>query len=329
MILQAPEFLYLLWLWPLLWVFELYGWRARAKGRLDFARPGQADRSDGRVMAAVILRQAAVLGLLLALIQPSWSPKPKTLKRRGRDIVFIIDVSRSMMAEDLAPNRLERAKIAVKDFLNAYDNHRVALIAFAGSTVLKCPLTFDHNFMRLALEDLSPESITRGGSLIGDAIRKAIHEVFQEDEDSRARDIILISDGEDHESFPQEAAALAGERGIRILSIGLGDDKRGQPIPVMDDSGQRQYLSYQGQVVKTQLKPQTLRDVAAASKGGHYLHVATGHFNLDKIYGQLIAGESSRVIETEDVLDYDAKFPIFLILALICAAVGVFIDERA
>ncbi|MDF1664835.1 MAG: VWA domain-containing protein [Planctomycetota bacterium] len=327
MIFQSLEWAHLFWILPLFLIFIVFHDRRRERLMSSF--------SGGRgILRRLNLRRLAralcffsLSAMILALMQPAWNPTPTKVERRGRDIVFLLDVSRSMLAEDIAPNRLERAKIAIKDVIDRFDSHRVGLVVFAGGTAVKCPLTFDHNFFRLALDDAHPESISRGGSNIGDAIRRASKEVFLGDDNRRGRDLILISDGADQESFPVEAAKQARERGIRIISLGLGDDKVGHPIPV-ERNGQRSFLEYNGERVLSQLVPTTLKDVAKASKGGHYLHVATGHINLDEVYDRLIEQEEAQVLETKEVLQYKSQFQFFLILALIGVFVEGVIHER-
>src|SRR5262245_10354754 len=158
------------------------------------------------------MRAAALLTSLgatcIALARPGWDPTPQKILRSGRDVAVLLDVSRSMLAEDLKPNRLERAKIAVRDLLDAAQGDRVGIIAFAGSASVRCPLTTDYSFARLALDNLSPETVPLGGTLIGDAIRAALDDLFKDGQD-RFRDIVLITDGEDHDSFPVQAASEA------------------------------------------------------------------------------------------------------------------------
>ena len=185
--------------------------------------------------------------------------------------------------------------------LDSLKGDRVALVAFAGSSVVKCPLTLDYGFMRMAVDDLSPTSVARGGTLIGDALRRVVGDVFDEDAEG-FRDIILITDGEDHESFPVEAAMAAGDAGARIIAIGLGDEKVGRRVPVEDDYGRRRYLTYDGEEVVTRLDAETLRRVAAATTGGVYFNVATGNINLDEVYTGLILDAERR--ELEDVPDH-------------------------
>jgi len=161
------------------------------------------------------------VSIVIALTEPKWNPQAQRIKRQGRDVCILLDTSRSMLAEDIKPNRLERSKIAIRDLLETLKGDRIAIVTFAGNSTVKCPLTQDYAFVRMALADISTESSSRGGTMIGDAIRKATEEVF--DKQSREyKDIILITDGEDHDSFPVQAAEKAAADGIRIIAVGLG-----------------------------------------------------------------------------------------------------------
>jgi Ca-activated chloride channel family protein len=269
----------------------------------------------------------ALVLIAFSLARPAWNPKPRTVERRGRDIVFIIDVSRSMLAEDLAPNRLDRAKIAVSDLIDRLEGDRVALVAFAGTAVLKCPLTLDYGFFEMMLDDLEPSSVARGGTMIGDAIRKALDDAY-DDQERKYKDIILITDGEDHDSFPVEAAEEAGRRGVRIIAIGLGDENQGKRIPVTDEQGNRTFLTYRGQEIWSKLDAESLRKMVNATPGGRYLNVATGTIDLGNVYMSLIAGEEKREIESLTVKLYEEKFQIFLGFALFMLVAEMIVGER-
>ena len=181
-----------------------------------------------------MLLLGAFISVVVALTEPKWNPQAQKIKRRGRDICILLDTSRSMLAEDIKPSRLERSKIAIADLLETLGGDRIAIVTFAGNSTVKCPLTQDYAFVRMALAEISTESTGRGGTVIGDAIRKATQEVF--DQKSREfKDIILITDGEEHEgyeSFGVQAAEKASTEGIRIIAIGLGNENEGSRIPI-------------------------------------------------------------------------------------------------
>ena len=326
------RYLYLLWLVPLLIVFYLYTFHRKRKALETFASAHLLPHLNVSVSRARQRGKPALLILVFTLLvftltRPAWNPQPQKIERWGRDVVFLIDVSRSMLAEDLRPNRLERTKLAIRDVLEVLEGDRVAVVAFAGTAVVKCPLTLDYGFFRLALEDISVESISRGGTLIGDAIRKTVQEVF-DDPVKKFKDIILITDGEDHDSFPVEAAKEAGEKGIRIIAVGLGEEEEGQRIPITDKSGNRTFLKYQGQEVWSRLDGDTLRKIVNVSNGGKYFGVATGTIDLGDIYRQLIVEAEKRELESRTIKRYQEKFQIFLGLAFGLLSLEALMGER-
>lgn len=279
-----------------------------------------------QVIKALLLMLAFAL-IILALTRPKWNPRTRQIKRQGRDVVILLDTSRSMLAEDIRPNRLERAKLAILDLMERIEGDRIGLITFAGSSSVKCPLTQDYAFLRLALKDISTESTARGGTNVGDAIRKAADEVFDE-QLKEYKDMILITDCDDLEgSFPVEAAEQAGQKGIRIIAAGLGDPDQGARIPVASPDGSRTFLKYNGQEVWTRLNEPILRQIASATPGGAYIPVRTGTFDLGRIYEDLVRQAEKRELEEAAVIEYDEKFQIFLGIALVLILCEGWISE--
>ena len=275
-----------------------------------------------------LLLIAGFVSIVVALTEPRWNPQPEKIKRKGRDICILLDTSRSMLAEDIKPSRLERSKIAIGDLLEVLAGDRVAIVTFAGNSSVKCPLTQDYAFVRMVLADISTESTSRGGTMIGDAIRKATEEVF--DKQSREfKDIILITDGEDHDSFPVQAAEKAAQDGIRIIAVGLGDENEGSRIPITGPNGEKTFLKYNGQEVWSKLDADTLRKIVYATPGGKYLAVAPGTtLDLGQLYKDLIESAQKRELESVTMMKYDEKFQIFIALALVLIVSEVFISER-
>ena len=277
-----------------------------------------------RVKASFVL--LAVVFLALALARPCWNPRQKEIERSGRDVVFVLDVSRSMLAEDLAPNRLERAKLAIRDCVEKLRGDRVALVAFAGASAVKCPLTLDYGFFRMMLDDINSDSIARGGTMIGDAIRKTLMEVF-DNQQKECKDIVLITDGEDHDSFPVDAAKKAGDRGVRIIAIGLGNANEGQRVPVTDEQGRKTFLKYQGAEVWSKLDRDTLMKMALAT-GGRYYHVGTGAIDMEDVYAKEILSADKKTLESRMMKRYDEKFQIFLAFAFVLLCSEAALNER-
>jgi Ca-activated chloride channel family protein len=274
------------------------------------------------------LMLAAFISIVAALTEPKWNPQSQKIKRKGRDVVILLDTSRSMLAEDIKPSRLERSKIAIRDLMETLQGDRIAIVTFAGSSTIKCPLTQDYAFVRMVLADISTESTSRGGTMIGDAIRKAAEEVF--DKQSREyKDIILITDGEDHDSFPVQAAEKANSEGIRIIAIGLGDENEGSRIPITGPDGKRTFLKYQDKEVWSKLDGDMLRKVVYATDGGKYLSVEPGTtLDLGEIYTNLIASAEKRELESMTLMKYDEKFQVFLALGVFLIICEALISER-
>lgn len=283
------------------------------------------------IKSVLLLASGAVLVVASARPQftlPGEEPKPREVERMGRDVCFVVDVSRSMLAEDLKPSRLARAQLWLNDVLEVVRGDRVALVAFAGSAVVKAPLTHDYAFVRMQLDSLSPGDVARGGTNIGDAVRLALDEVFDLNE-ARFRDIILITDGEDQDSLPIEAAEKAGAAGVRLIALGIGDSSDGARIPITDDQGRRTFVTYQGNEVFSRMDAQTLQKMALATPGGVFFHVGTGTIELDKIYAGLVASaEKSASGEAASAPALPERFQWFIGAALLLLTLEWFIGER-
>lgn len=331
--LQNIDALHWLWVLPVLIMLLLFAAARRKQALSCLIDTGLLDRIKISV-SPVRRRWKAILVLvglgciILGMTRPGWNPKAKTVERRGRDVVFLLDVSRSMLAEDLAPNRLERAKLAIKDCVEKLEGDRVGLVVFAGASSVKCPLTLDYGFFRLMLDSVSTDSIARGGTLIGDAMRNVFDTVF-DDQIKQYKDVILITDGEDHDSFPVRAAETAGERGVRLIAIGLGDENEGRRIPITDEAGRKTFLKHESQEVWSRLDADTLRKMVNATDGGRYLNVSTGTFDLGEIYSQLITSAEKKNLEAKTIERYEERFQIFLILALAMIVFEFFISDRS
>jgi Ca-activated chloride channel family protein len=329
---QSIEMLHWLWVLPFLVALYVFAGHRRRRALVAFIDAGLLARI--RISASPVRRRwkaAILIGslvlLIVAMARPGWNPKAETIERRGRDVVFLLDVSRSMLAEDLAPNRMERAKLAIGDAVVKLEGDRVGLVLFAGTSAVKCPLTLDYGFFRMMLEEVSTDSIARGGTLIGDALRKAVDEVF-DDQLKEYKDVVLITDGEDHDSFPVEAAKTAGEKGVRLLAIGLGDENEGRRIPITDERGRKTFLKYNGQEVRSKLDADSLREMVNATPGGKYLNVATGTIDLGKVYQELIASAEKRDLESKTIKRYQERFQLFLGGALVLICGEMLLSER-
>ena len=229
---------------------------------------------------------------------------------KGRDIVFLVDVSRSMLAEDLIPSRLDRTRFDIEAAMNSLYGNRVALVAFAGESVLKCPLTTDYGYFLQTVKDLSVNSVTRGGSSIGDAVRFSIDQFYRKGE-GRDLDIFLITDGEDQNTFPLEAAEKAGDLGISLVSIALGDPGGRALVPD---------IQYQGQEVYSVPDTETLKAVAERSREGLFLSVPRGAIDFSSMINKL--SRKTKSTGDDRYTSYTEHFLWFLIPGFLLTAAG-------
>lgn len=327
---NEPGVLLLLWGVIALAIVAYLALRRSQRLRLLFTRQAATlapvDWVRRSLRAGLLL--AALALVVFALARPSWSSRRVTVQQRGRDVAFVVDVSRSMMAEDMVPNRLERAKLAILDAIPQLEGDRVAVVAFAGSTRVIAPLTRDYHFVRWAVESLSPASVDRGGSLVGDAVRVTAEDVF-DPLVRRRKDVIILTDGEDQGSYPVEAAAAAGREGVRVVAVGLGSRGQGTRIPVVTEEGERRFLTSGGREVYSRLEAETLRDMAGATPNGRYLGVGTGAFDLGQIYRDLILSEEAFSMGEVDIVQYEERFQIFLLAAfLLLVGEGLLRDRK-
>jgi Ca-activated chloride channel family protein len=270
-----PQFLWLLLVLPPgVLLFLTWGARMRRRLREQFIPPRLLDHllsgwSPARQRARVLLMTAAVALLVLALARPQWGYTWEEVRQRGLDIVVAVDVSRSMLTADVTPNRLARAKLAVLDLLRMARTDRFGLVAFAGSAILQCPLTWDDSVFRQALDTLEVGIISDTGTSLAAALDTALR-AFQEDTDNY-RVLVLLTDGEDHEGGALEAARRAAARGVRLFTVGVGTPE-GELLRVRDSQGREIYVrDAEGNVVKSRLNESLLQQMAAATQGGFYL----------------------------------------------------------
>ncbi len=329
MVWETPTFLFALWLAPLVGGAFVYAHRKRKAAATNFADQAMVDRlmppfESGRVWWKTIVMTVAVAFLIVACARPRFGVFFEEVSSRGVDLFVLLDVSRSMLAEDVAPNRLERAKSDIVDLLQKLEGDRVGLIAFAGAPVELVPLTTDHGFFRMVLDDVDPDSAPRGGSLIGDAIRKAMEAM----EERRDRDqvIVLITDGEDHDSFPAEAAQQAADRNIRIISVGLGDAGEGARIPKRADDGSLVFTKHDGQEVWSKMDEKVLKQIALTT-GGAYIPAKTRAYDLGQVYEQHLSGLTRGEINAEKRKRYRERFQLFVVLGLAALALEMVIPR--
>jgi uncharacterized protein YegL len=326
-----PGYAHFLWLVPVLGAVFAYGFWRKQHGLRVFATANLLDvlvpgvsRARQYVKAGLVLAVAAFIAL--ALTGPRWGVSYEPVQRKGVDIVIALDVSRSMLAEDIAPNRLGRAKLAIGDLLEQLQGDRVGLVTFAGEAVKKCPLTINYGSFKTTLAEVDTESTPRGGTLLGDAIRRAKDCFLDRVKDHKV--VILISDGEEHETdYPVEAARAAyDDDGIVVCTVGIGDVREGGRIPLVEN-GQRTFLKYDGQEVWSKMQPGVLQDMAV-NGGGMYLPAETGDFDLSKVYDWVRNKLEVAEFETQYTQRYHAQFQWFAAAALLLVIAESWMTDR-
>jgi Ca-activated chloride channel family protein len=326
-----PQWVHALWavlgLMALLFWLDLRGGSALTKliGRGLQQRLVERPSVWRRRLRLALLGLSAVC-LVLALMRPQWGLRHVATPRVGAEIMIALDVSRSMLAEDVAPNRLERAKAEIADLLGYLDGDQVGLIAFAGRATVLSPLTPDFGFLRLALDGAGPGSVARGGTRLEEPLRKALAGFGPTTDASRA--ILLITDGEDHGSFPLDAARDAAEAGIVVIAIGFGDEA-GSEIHVTDPrTGARTLLrDGEGRPVTSRLDGSLLREIALAT-GGAYVPAGTGVLDLESIYDQHVARLTRGTLDPRGRTVRDEAYQWFVLLGLVLLVSSVAVAAR-
>jgi Ca-activated chloride channel family protein len=320
--IQVGNVANLQWLWLLALVAAVLAvaavLRRRALARFATANLiGQLIPAGGRVrrVAKAVLVLASLAAMVLALIDVRWGKTWRDVPQKGVEVMFVLDVSRSMLAQDAAPNRLDRAKQQINDMVDAMTGDRVGLVVFAGDARRRIPLTSHHNDFKQTLAEVGPQDVARGGSRLGDAIQAAADSFLNKTTDHKA--IVLFTDGEDMESDPiKQAQKVHQERGVRIFTVGLGDATQGERIPVSTSRGERSYLQYNGQQVWSKMNGQVLRQIAADTDGA-YIPAGTKQVDMANVYRNYIAGVEQQEFETARVNSYIPRYQWFVGAALL------------
>ena len=315
-----PAMLVLVFAVPLaafFWVF-LRARREKALARITLKVPSAG--AGGLQMALVTSGLALAL---LAASRPQWGRDNTVTALRSRNVVVAIDVSRSMLAEDVRPNRLERVKADVADLIDSLGGDRCALVAFRRTGVALCPLTNDRSFLRSALESLTPDSAPRGETDLASAIRESLNILDPAADDHNA--VILISDGGDLRGGALDAALAAKKRGVPVFTVGIGDPKRGAPIPAENGEGVQMH---DGKPVSVRLEEAALKAVAEAS-GARYVPLATlgtAETTLGSIYRHFIR-QVAMSDQNEEESRLGERYQFFLVPGLVLLVAGAALSK--
>lgn len=326
---ESPDYLLLLWLIPVFVLLFILINKKRKNLLNKFADLNLQkflfpDYSSTKVLVRFIIQIFIFILLILALANPQVGTKLQEVKQTGIDVFICLDVSYSMSAEDIKPNRLEKAKYQVSNLIQKLRGDRIGLVVFAGNAYVQFPLTIDYSAANLFLSAVDFNLIPQPGTAIASAIEMAINSF---DTASTKKAIVIISDGEDHEGDIEKAIEEAKEKEIKIYTIGLGS-LEGSPMPIFDSQGNR--LGYKmdsdGNTVLTKLDEQILKEIAEKS-GGKYFRGNNYEDHLQKIYEDLEQLEKTE-FGTKRISDYETRYYYFLIPALLLLIFEIFINDR-
>ena len=275
--------------------------------------------SEGKTWIRLLLFSIGFIFFIIGLSRPQIGARLKEYETKGAEIMIVLDVSNSMLAEDYSPNRLERAKLAISRLVDKLRDERIGLIVFAGNSFVQLPITTDYVSAKMFLNSISTESVPVQGTAMGEAIGTAMKSFSLQSEKSRA--VIVITDGENHEDDPVEAARQAAELGVRVFTIGVGSPE-GKPIPFEGEL----LKDKNGEIVVTRLDESILKDVADAGNG-LYVRAGTSEFGLNPLIAEIKKMEdekySSVVFE-----EYDEQFMNFFAIALIFFVLEMLVGDR-
>ncbi len=282
------------------------------------------NRSLGKSILKVVVLSLAIVSLVIALVNPQFGTKMETVKREGVDVVFAIDVSKSMLAEDIAPNRLEKSKQLVTQIVNNLASDRIGIIAYAGSAFPQLPITTDYAAAKMFLQSMNTDMVSSQGTAIKEAIELAT--TYFNDEDQTNRLLILISDGEDHQGEIDQIALQASRQGIRIVTIGVGTSKGG-PIPLKRNGVIQSYKKDNtGETVITRLDEQTLRKIASEANGKYISGRVTNQV-VEEIT-EILQNMDKKEFESQQIAEYKSQFQWFLGAALFFLLLDILLLER-
>jgi len=323
-----PDMLYLLLLVPVLVIIWILGNRRRRIAREKFSDNNlmarlSPDYSPGRMILKFFIRLTAFICAVLLISRPQFGSKLEEVKREGVEVIIALDVSNSMLAEDIAPSRLERAKQAIAQLVDQLRDDKIGLILFAGDAYTQIPVTNDYLSAKMFLESAGPDAVSKQGTSIGSAIDLGMRSFSPAGDRSKA--LIIITDGENHEDDAAAMAKNAAEKGVVIHTIGIGSPV-GSPVPVTMN-GKRDYLKdADGNTVITKLDEEGLQKIASAT-GGRYVRANNTSLGLNEIYtdiGKMKKSETAGVMYTE----YNDQFLVPAVLMLILLAADILIMDR-
>ena len=327
--LDEKKYLYLLFILPILVVIFLYNlyWKRKKQrefGDVELVKRLTPEKSVFKSVLKFVILLLAFACIIIALVNPKIGTKTETVKREGIDIVFAVDVSKSMLAEDIAPNRLDKTKQIISQVINELGNDRIGVVAYAGSAFPVLPLTTDYGVAKMFVQSMNPGMVSSKGTSLEEAIKMS--ESYFDEKSKTSKLLILISDGEDHSEGAKVTAEEANKAGLKILTIGVGTEKGG-PIPLkrngVVESFQR---DRQNEVVITKLNENSLKEIAKATKG-NYINGKNTKEVVDFVKKALENIEKTE-FESTQFTDFNSQFQWFLGFGMLLLFVDIFLLEK-
>jgi Ca-activated chloride channel family protein len=326
--IEEPTYFYYLAIIPVIIILFLlaFWWKKRTQKKftdsllLDKLAP---NTSTFKSVLKMIFLAIGIGFLVISLVNPKMGTKLKTVKREGVDVVFALDVSKSMLTEDIAPNRLEKAKQIISKIIDKLGSDRVGIIIYAGNSYPLLPITTDHAAAKMFLQNASPDMVSSQGTAIDEALNLA--KTYYNDNEQTNRFLIILSDGEDHQEDTKQVAQNMSKEGIKVYTIGVGTEKGG-PIPMKVSGSLIGYKKYKGETVISKRKPEMLEAIANAA-GGRYIDGNKTEKPVDFIE-KLIANAQKSEFETKQFSDYKDQFQWFIGLGIFFLLIDVFFLDK-
>jgi len=326
--LEEPTYFYLLAILPvILAIFiSVHWWKKRTQKK--FANPLLfkkivPDYSFFKPLLKLIFLCLGFSFLIIALVNPKMGTKLKTIKREGVDVVFALDISKSMLAEDIAPNRLEKSKQIISNILEKLGSDRIGIIVYAGSAYPLLPITTDHAAAKMFLQNTNPDMVSSQGTAINEALNLA--KTYYNNKEQTNKFLVILSDGEDHEKNTIEIAENLINEGIKIYTIGVGTE-RGGPIPIRKNKGTSYKKDRQGEVVITHRTPEVLKRIAEKGQGAY----TDGNITQKPVdvIEKIISNAQKHEFETKQFSDYKDQFQWFITIGLFFLMTNLFLHEK-
>jgi Ca-activated chloride channel family protein len=326
--LEQPVYFYLFAILPIIWLgyFWVLWWKKRTQKKFaetELLKKLSPDKSVFKSLLKLIILSLGFSFLIIGLVNPKMGTALKTVKRSGVDIVFALDVSKSMLAEDVAPSRLEKSKLIVSKIIDKLGSDRVGIIIYAGNAYPLLPITTDHAAAKMFLQNAHPNLVSSQGTAIGQAIKLA--QTYYDNDEQTNRFLFIISDGEDHGEDAAIITKQAKEQAIKTYTIGLGT-RKGGPIPINQNGNILYKKDKEGNMVITQLHDDILKEIAQVGNGQYIDGNKTKE--AVKFVEDLIVNADKKEFETKEFSDYKDQFQWFIGLGLLFILIDVFLLEK-